>query len=152
MLLKSGVPGIKEVYLADTGCANFFTIVSVDQLYYAGNVRQIIEACWSMGTSRDSKWVIVVDDIDIYDWKQVTWALGTRVQPHRDIAITDDRQTAINLDPSLDPSVRDYPFTRGSRIGIDATTKFKGFEFAPLARPPQSEMQEVEKMWQEYGL
>ena len=153
LLLNSGVPGIKEVYLTEMGCATIIAIVSVDRLVYAGNVRQIIEACWSTGTSCNSKWVIVVDDdIDIYDWRQVEWALATRVQPHRDIMVTDDRQTALHLDPSVEPAIRVFPFVRGSRIGIDATTKFKGFEFPPSARPDEEDMREVEKKWQEYGL
>lgn len=149
-LLKSGVPGVKDVWFPDMGCTNFIGIVSMDRHYYGGNARQVMEAIWA--TSNRGKWVIVVDnDIDIYDREQVEWALATRVQPHRDIVITSDRETAINLDPSVDPSVRDYPVQMGSRIGIDATIYFKGYQFPPVARPSGEQMGEIEKKWKEYG-
>ena len=149
-LLKSGVPGVKDVLATDMGCAAFIIVVSMDRHYYGGNARQIMEAIWA--TSNKGKWVIVVDDdIDIYDREQVEWALATRVQPHRDIVITSDRESAINLDPSVDPSVRDYPVQMGSRIGIDATIYFKGYKFPPIARPTEEQMREIENKWKEYG-
>lgn len=150
-LLRYGIPGFKEVYLTDMGCANHVTIASLDRHYHGGNARQLIEAIWA--ACPVSKWVIVVDDdIDIFDRGQVEWALATRVQPHRDIVITSNSRPGSDLDPSIHPDERPYPFTKSSKIGIDATVHFKGFEFPPMTKPTSEEMDEVEKKWKQYGL
>lgn len=149
-LSRLNLPGFKELYLTDMGCRNFMAVASVDRQYYLGNARQIIQALWA--ATIIAKWAIVVeDDIDIFDRGQVEWALSTRVQPHRDIFITDDRQPGIDLDPSIHPSVLTYPITQSSRIGIDATTQFKGHDFPPLARPAPEQMKQIEACWSEYG-
>lgn len=149
-LTQMNLPGFKEIYLTDMGCRNFMALVSMDRQYYLGNARQIIDALWA--ATIVAKWVIVVDDdIDIFDRAQVEWALSTRVQPHRDIIITDDRHPGINLDPSIHPEKAIHPSTQSSRIGIDATTKFKGHEFPALARPTETQMKEVEANWNKYG-
>ncbi len=153
MLIQSGVPGVKEVYSSEAGGVCHMIVVSMDRQYYLGNARQVIDTVW--GTCRGSgygKWVIVVDDdINIFDREQVEWALATRVQPHRDIVITDDRTRGVILDPSIHPDVREYPKTQTSRIGIDATREFKGYDFPPVVRPTPKEIQELESNWGKYG-
>jgi UbiD family decarboxylase len=105
------------------------------------------------GMTHVGKWSIVVDkDIDIFDPFQVMWAMGTRVQPHRDIIITSDRDPGTNLDPSIPPEIRPYPITRSSRIGIDATVEFKGFDYPPLINYSPELMKKIEGRWEEYGI
>jgi len=151
-LLKAGVPGIKEVYLTEMGCAEFMLIVSMDRQYYLGNAREVIEAVFAL-VGKTTKWVIVVDDdIDIFDSGQVEWAMAVRVQPHRDIIITDDRHSGNPLDPSIHPDLRRHPLqARTSRIGIDATTENKDYEFPPVVKSTEEEEKLVEKRWKEYG-
>jgi UbiD family decarboxylase len=149
-LIKAGVLGVKDVYCSEMGCAGFTVIVSMDRQFYLGQVRQVIDTVF--GTARMTKWVIVVDDdIDIYDGKQVEWALATRVQPHRDIIVTDNRRSGVELDPSIQPDERVYPRVQTSQIGIDATTKFKGHDFPPVVRTAEKEKQLIERRWKEYG-
>ncbi len=149
-LLRAGVPGIKEVYATEMACAGFTLIVSMEQQYYPGNARQVIDTVF--GTFHIAKWVIVVDDdIDIYDRGQVEWALAVRVQPHRDIIITDNRCKGIELDPSIHPEVREYPRPQTSKIGIDATTKYKGHESPPVVRSAEEQKKLVKRRWKEYG-
>lgn len=149
-LLKAGVPGIKEVYTTEMGCAEFTLVVSMENQYYLGNAREVINTVF--GTVHQVKWVIVVDDdIDIFDRRQVEWALAVRVQPHRDIIITDDRYPGILLDPSIHPDRRGYTQVQTSRIGIDATTKYKGHEFPPMVRSAEEQVKQVEARWKEYG-
>ncbi len=144
-------PGIKDFYITDMSCANFITLVSIERPYYHGQVRQLIEAIWA--NIHVAKWVIVVnDDIDIFDRRQVEWALATRVLPSRDIWITRQDQPGTNLDPAIEPWNREYPNIRGARIGIDATEDFKGYEFPPQTRPSPEEYARVEARWAEYGL
>jgi UbiD family decarboxylase len=122
----------------------------MDRQYYLGNARQVIHAVF--GTVFMAKWVIVVDDdVDIYDWDQVGWALAVRVQPHRDILIQDDRHTGGILGPSIYHDLRKYPAVQSSKIGIDATTKFKGFVFAPVVRTGEEQKRLIESRWKEYG-
>ncbi|MDP2728120.1 MAG: UbiD family decarboxylase [Dehalococcoidia bacterium] len=148
-LRRTGVPGLKEFYLTDMGCAVFTAVASLERHYYAGNARQLIEAIFATSLA---KWAIVVDgDVDIYDREQVEWALATRVQPHRDIIVTPDGEPGVNLDPAIPPGARAYPQTHTSKVGIDATVHFKGYEFSPIARPSQEEMAQVEARWHEYG-
>ncbi|MFC1867831.1 UbiD family decarboxylase [Thermodesulfobacteriota bacterium] len=149
-LLKSGIPGIKEVYASEMSCG-FRVVVSVDRQFYLGNARQIIFSVFQFGYL--AKWVIVVDDdIDIYDSGQLEWAMSVRVQPHRDIIITDDRVRGNAIDPSVHPDNKKSQLVgQTSKIGIDATLGFKGFEFPPMVLPTEEEKKLVEKRWQEYG-
>jgi 4-hydroxy-3-polyprenylbenzoate decarboxylase len=59
--------------------------------------------------------VALDEDIDIFDERQVLWALATRVQWHRD-AMKIDGLTHPNLDPSLPPGAATI-----TKLGIDAT-------------------------------
>lgn len=150
-LANARIPGFKAVYLTDMGCANFMAIISLAKQYYLGNARQAIYALWALEVA--GKWAIVVDDdIDIFDRAQVEWALATRVQPHRDIIISSEREPGKDLDPSIHPDVREYPWTQGSRIGIDATKGFKGFDFPPEIRSRAEDLENVASRWPEYGI
>jgi len=149
-LMNAGIPGIKDVYVTEMGCAGHMVIVSMDQHFYLGNVRQIIYTVFASFFM--SKWCIVVDDdVDIYDWGKVQWALMTRVQPHRDIFITDNRFPAVALDPSIHPDIRQIPRAQTSKIGIDATKNFKGHDFPPLVLDTEEMVQHVLDRWKEYG-
>jgi len=100
-----------------------------------------------------AKWVIVVDDdIDIYDTGQEEWALAVRVQPHRDIIITDNNCQGVSFDPSIHPDIRKIPYTRASKIGIDATTRFKGHDFGQMVIDSEEIQQKITGRWKEYGL
>ena len=59
--------------------------------------------------------IAVDEDVDLFDERQVLWALATRVQWHRD-AMRIDGLTHPNLDPSLPPGASTI-----TKLGIDAT-------------------------------
>ncbi|MBI2371419.1 MAG: UbiD family decarboxylase [Deltaproteobacteria bacterium] len=148
---RMNLPGVREIYITDMSCANFMVIVSMEKQFYFGHARQVMEAVWA--NIHIAKWVIVVnDDIDVFDRRQVEWALATRVQPHRDVWITPQNQPGSNLDPAIHPDDRNYPNIRTSRIAIDATYDYKGYEFPPLAKPSEEETARVMARWREYGL
>jgi 3-polyprenyl-4-hydroxybenzoate decarboxylase len=76
----------------------------------------------------------------------------TRVQPHRDIIIGDERYSANPADPSVPTDLREDPtLARGSRMGIDATRGFKGYAFPDKVESTPEMKQLVEKRWREYG-
>lgn len=143
-------PGVKDVYMTDMGCVSYMVVISIDRANYHGYVRQVIAQVWAHDI--EAKWVIVVDDdIDVYDRGQVEWALATRVMPHRDIWITPPNQPGQDLDPAIPQHERSNELeVRASRIGIDATTGFKGFEFEAMARPQNTDA--VLARWPELGL
>jgi UbiD family decarboxylase len=150
-LERMQIPGLKDYYETDMGCANYMVVVSMSQQFYHGHAKQMIAAVWA--SIHIAKWVIVVDDdIDIYDRRQVEWAISTRVAPYRDIWVTPQNQPDTNLDPAIHPDDRMYPNMRGSRIGIDATVGFKGFEYPPMTTPSPEAYALVDRRWQEYGL
>ena len=147
------IPGFKEIYMTDMGCCNFIAVASIDRHYFKGDSRQLIRAIQSVRTVRATKWVIIVDDdINIFDKGQVEWALATRVQPHRDIEISEQVYPGFDLDPSIEPDKRMYPNTITSLIGIDATTYSKGFQFGELAEPTKEALEMVKHKWPQYGI
>ena len=59
---------------------------------------------------------------------------------------------SVALDPSIHPDSKKTPLVaQTSKIGIDATTKFKGFDFPPLVVSAEEQKKQVEKRWKEYG-
>src|SRR5207245_10521387 len=72
--------------------------------------------------------VVTADDIAIRDWKEVIWALSTRVDPERDALIVP--QTPIDYLDFASPVAG-----IGSKMGIDATNKWPGETKREWGRP-----------------
>ena len=90
----------------------------------------------AMSLSNFIKQVIVVDqDIDIGNLKQVMWAISTRVQADRDVNILKNIQGQV-LDPSIAEEIS------GSGMVIDAT-KPVGAPFAIKAQPPEELVRKI---------
>jgi 4-hydroxy-3-polyprenylbenzoate decarboxylase len=125
-------------------------VISLERHHYHGYAQQVMQQVWAHDI--EAKWVILVDDdIDVFDRGQVEWALATRVMPHRDIWITPPNQPGVDLDPAIAPPDRANELEiHTSRVGIDATTKHKGFDFGTLARPRTVDA--VLERWDELGL
>jgi 4-hydroxy-3-polyprenylbenzoate decarboxylase len=67
-----------------------------------------------------TKFIVVVDDdIDVRNWKEVVWAMTTRVDPDRDTVII--QNTPIDYLDFASPVSG-----LGSKMGIDATNKWPG--------------------------
>jgi len=96
-----------------------------------------------------TKWVIVVDDdIDARDWKDVMWAISTRMDPARDITIVEN--TSIDY---LDFAAPDSGL--GSKIGLDATNKWPPEtkrEWGRLIRMDEDIVRTVTEKWPRLGL
>jgi 4-hydroxy-3-polyprenylbenzoate decarboxylase len=80
---------------------------------------------------------------------EVIWAITARTDPKRDIIIIENAPT-----DTLDPA---SPLLNlGSKLGIDATTKWKeeGYnrEIQQLVQVDGNTKSYVDKRWQEYGL
>jgi 4-hydroxy-3-polyprenylbenzoate decarboxylase len=63
--------------------------------------------------------VVVDEDVNVRDWKEVIWAITTRVDPARDTLIAEN--TPIDYLDFASPVSG-----LGSKMGIDATNKWPG--------------------------
>jgi UbiD family decarboxylase len=112
---KDGVD-VKDVRLSEGGASWLHGIVKIRKTT-EDDFRKVVEA--SFRGHRSLKRVIVVDeDIDIYDDRDVEWALATRFQADRGILIRKEKGS------SLDPSSYDGFMT--SKMGMDATMPIGG--------------------------
>ena len=96
-----------------------------------------------------TKFVIVVDDdIDARDWKEVMWAISTRMDPVRDITLIDN--TPIDYLDFASPESG-----LGGKIGLDATGKLPPETRREWGRPIAMDADvkaRVDAMWAQLGL
>ena len=117
-LLQRTFPEIVDFWLPPEACSYRMAVVSIRKAY-PGHARRIMQAVWSyLRQFTYTKFVIVTDaDIDVRDWKQVIWALATRVDPARDAMLV--RRTPIDYLDFASPTAG-----LGSKLGLDATNKW----------------------------
>ena len=117
-LLQQQFPEIVDFWLPPEGCSYRIAVVSMKKAY-AGHAKRVMMGVWSyLRQFMYTKWVIVVDDdIDARDWKDVMWALSTRMDPARDITLVEG--TPIDYLDFASPESG-----LGSKIGLDATNKW----------------------------
>ena len=116
-LLTQQFPEIVDFYLPPEACSYRVAVVAMKKRY-PGHAKRVMMAVWSYLTQfMYTKWVIVVDDdIDVRNWKDVMWAVSTRMDPARDITLIE--ATPIDYLDFASPESG-----LGSKIGLDATTK-----------------------------
>jgi len=140
--LNSQMVGVTGVNVhPSTGWVNVF--VQIDNSYI-GQVQQVAFGIWGHGIgSHVGKNIIVVDrDIDIFDLNKISWAIGYRVDPKRDIHMITG--SIGSTDPVKHPDERvGVTIAEGTRMLIDATKyyghkrteKWFGEKFAPVCYP-----------------
>ena len=119
-LLRQQFPEIVDFWLPPEGCSYRIAVVSMRKAY-AGHAKRVMMGVWSyLRQFMYTKWVIVVDDdVDARDWKDVMWAIATRMDPARDVTIVEN--TPIDYLDFASPVSG-----LGSKIGLDATNKLPG--------------------------
>ena len=117
-LLRQQFPEITDFWLPPEGCSYRIAVVSMKKAY-PGHAKRVMMGVWSyLRQFMYTKWVIVVDDdINARDWKDVMWAISTRMDPARDIMIVEN--TPIDYLDFASPESG-----LGSKIGLDATDKW----------------------------
>jgi 4-hydroxy-3-polyprenylbenzoate decarboxylase len=117
-LLRQQFPEIVDFWLPPEGCSYRIAVVSMKKAY-AGHAKRVMMGVWSyLRQFMYTKWVIVVDDdIDARDWKDVMWAISTRMDPARDVTVIEN--TPIDYLDFASPQSG-----LGSKIGLDATDKW----------------------------
>jgi 4-hydroxy-3-polyprenylbenzoate decarboxylase len=116
-LIRQQFPEITDFWLPPEGCSYRIAVVSMKKAF-PGHAKRIMMAVWSyLRQFMYTKWVIVVDDdINARDWKDVMWAISTRMDPARDITVIE--HTPIDYLDFASPVSG-----LGSKIGLDATNK-----------------------------
>ncbi|MCC7041406.1 MAG: 4-hydroxy-3-polyprenylbenzoate decarboxylase [Burkholderiales bacterium] len=128
-LLQRQFPEIVDFYLPPEGCSYRLAVVSMKK-QYPGHAKRVMFGVWSfLRQFMYTKFIVVVDDdIDARDWKEVIWALTTRVDPARDTLVV--TATPIDYLDFASPVAG-----LGSKMGIDATNKWPGETTREWGRP-----------------
>ncbi|MFN3746955.1 MAG: UbiD family decarboxylase [Hyphomicrobiaceae bacterium] len=148
-ILRSQIPEVVDCFLPSDACSYRMAIISIHKRY-PGQARRVMMALWGMMVQFSYTKIVVIvdDDIDVRNHRDVLWALSTRMDPSRDLVVLD--RTPIDY---LDFS---SPLNGlGGKLGIDATNKL-GAETSrewgrPLAMDPAI-MERVDRMWPRLGL
>jgi len=148
-LLRRQFPEIVDFYLPPEGCSYRMAVVTMKK-QYPGHAKRVMMGVWSfLRQFMYTKFVIVVDDdINTRDWKDVIWAMTTRVDPTRDCTMVDN--TPIDYLDFASPVSG-----LGSKLGIDATNKWPGETDREWGEPivmDQAVKDKVDTMWDELGL
>jgi 4-hydroxy-3-polyprenylbenzoate decarboxylase len=148
-LLVKQFPEIVDFYLPPEGCSYRLAVVSMRK-QYAGHAKRVMFGIWSyLRQFMYTKFIIVCDDdIDVRNWKEVVWALTTRVDPARDTLIAE--RTPIDYLDFASPVSG-----LGAKMGIDATNKWAGETERRWGRPivmDETVKRRVDSLWAELGL
>jgi len=148
-LLQKQFPEIADFYLPPEGCSYRLAVVSMKK-QYPGHAKRVMFGIWSfLRQFMYTKLIIVTDDdVDIRDWKEVIWALTTRVDAARDTLIVE--HTPIDYLDFASPVAG-----LGSKMGIDATNKWPGEtsrEWGRTIEMSAAVKQRVDSLWQGLGL
>jgi 4-hydroxy-3-polyprenylbenzoate decarboxylase len=148
-LLQQQFPEIADFWLPPEGCSYRIAVVAIRKAY-PGHAKRVMMAIWSfLRQFMYTKFVIVVDDdIDARDWKDVMWAVSTRMDPVRDVTLIDN--TPIDYLDFASPESG-----LGGKIGLDATNKMPPETRREWGRPIRMSdeiVAEVTRKWNQYGL
>ena len=128
-LLQRQFPEIVDFHLPPEGCSYRMAVVSIRKSY-PGHARRVMMGVWShLRQFMYTKFIIVVDeDVNVRDWREVIWALTTRMDPARDTMMIEN--TPIDYLDFASPVSG-----LGSKMGLDATNKWPGETQREWGRP-----------------
>ncbi|PSJ17946.1 4-hydroxy-3-polyprenylbenzoate decarboxylase [Nitrosomonas supralitoralis] len=148
-LLQKQFPEITDFYLPPEGCSYRMAVVSMKK-QYAGHSKRVMFGIWSfLRQFMYTKFIIVTDDdINVRDWKEVIWAITTRVDPVRDTLLVEN--TPIDYLDFASPMSG-----LGGKMGLDATNKFPGETNREWGTPIMMDdavKKRIDMIWQELGI
>jgi 4-hydroxy-3-polyprenylbenzoate decarboxylase len=148
-LLVKQFPEIVDFYLPPEGCSYRMAVVSMRK-QYPGHAKRVMFGIWSfLRQFMYTKFIVVTDeDVNVRDWKEVIWALTTRVDPSRDTLLVEN--TPIDYLDFASPVSG-----LGSKMGVDATNKWPGETQREWGTPIAMDAavrQRVDQLWDGLGL
>ena len=148
-LIQQQFPEITDFWLPPEGCSYRIAVISMKKAY-AGHAKRVMMGAWSyLRQFMYTKFLIIVDDdIDARDWKDVMWAVSTRMDPVRDITTIEN--TPIDYLDFASPQSG-----LGGKIGLDATNKVPpetNREWGQEIRMDDAVIEKVNDLWESLGL
>lgn len=148
-ILQKQFPEIVDFYLPPEGCSYRMAVVTIRK-QYPGHAKRVMMGVWSfLRQFMYTKFVIVTDDdVNARDWKDVIWAMTTRMDPIRDTVMIDN--TPIDYLDFASPISG-----LGSKMGLDATNKWPGETQREWGEPIAMDAgvkARVDSMWKELGI
>jgi 4-hydroxy-3-polyprenylbenzoate decarboxylase len=148
-ILQKQFPEIVDFYLPPEGCSYRLAVVSMKK-QYAGHAKRVMFGIWSyLRQFMYTKLIVVTDDdVNVRDWKEVIWALTTRVDAARDLTVVEN--TPIDYLDFASPVSG-----LGSKLGIDATAKWPGETTREWGKPiamDEATRRRVDALWSGLGL
>ena len=128
-ILQKQFPEITDFYLPPEGCSYRMAVISMRKSY-PGHAKRLMFGLWSfLRQFMYTKFIVVTDDdVDIRDWKEIVWAITTRMDPVRDTTLVSD--TPIDYLDFASPVSG-----LGGKMGLDATNKWPGETSREWGRP-----------------
>jgi 4-hydroxy-3-polyprenylbenzoate decarboxylase len=147
-LMRLQLPEIRDICMPAEGIFHNLMLVSMRKSY-PGHARKVMAAIWGLGQAMFTKCVVVVDeDVDVQNLREVAWKALNNIDPERDIQFT------LGPIDSLDHASRMPNY--GSKMGIDATRKWPGEGFTRpwpgVIRMSNEVKQRVDQLWKNAGL
>jgi 4-hydroxy-3-polyprenylbenzoate decarboxylase len=148
-ILRKQYPEIVDFYLPPEGCSYRMAVISMRK-QYPGHAKRVMMGAWSfLRQFMYTKFIVVVDDdINCRDWKDVIWAITTRMDPIRDTVLVDN--TPIDYLDFASPVSG-----LGSKMGLDATNKWPGETQREWGTPIQMDAavkQKIDRIWEQLGI
>ncbi len=148
-ILQKQFPEIEDFYLPPEACSYRLAVVSIRK-QYPGHAKRVMFGIWSaLRQFMYTKFIIVTDDdLNVRDWKEVVWALSTRVDAARDVLIVEN--TPIDYLDFASPVAG-----LGSKMGIDATHKWPAETSRAWGRPIAMQpdvKKRVDSLWKDLDL
>ncbi|MBQ0754175.1 MAG: 4-hydroxy-3-polyprenylbenzoate decarboxylase [Gammaproteobacteria bacterium] len=148
-ILRKQYPEIVDFYLPPEGCSYRIAVVTMKK-QYPGHAKRVMMGVWSfLRQFMYTKFVIVCDDdINARDWKDVIWAMTTRMDPARDTTMIEN--TPIDYLDFASPVAG-----LGSKMGLDATNKWPGETAREWGEPIEmdaSVKERIDAVWDSLGI
>jgi 4-hydroxy-3-polyprenylbenzoate decarboxylase len=148
-ILRRQLPEIIDFYLPPEGCSYRLAVVSIRK-QYPGHAKRVMFGLWSLLRQfMYTKFIVVVDqDINPRDWKEVVWAMTTRMDPVRDTLLVEN--TPIDYLDFASPVSG-----LGGKMGMDATNKWPGETQREWGKPIDMDAAtkaRVDAIWGSLGL
>jgi len=148
-LIQQQFPEIVDFWLPPEGCSYRIAVISMKKAY-PGHAKRVMMGAWSfLRQFMYTKFLIIVDDdINARDWKDVMWAVSTRMDPVRDITMIEG--TPIDYLDFASPESG-----LGGKVALDATNKLPPEtkrEWGEKIKMDEDVVSKVDDMWEKLGL
>jgi 4-hydroxy-3-polyprenylbenzoate decarboxylase len=147
-LVRVTLPEITDMNLPVHGVFHNLAIISIKKEYPA-HARKVMHALWGLGQMMFTKILIIVDhDVNVHDLSEVTWVAANHIDPRRDTVLVDGPVDVLDHAAPI--------MGYGSKIGIDATRKWRGEgferEWPDAIVMDDATKKYIDSIWEKLGL